>query len=348
MQEITEGQTKLFVPTGKVSKKLPVFYNPVMKLNRDLSILLINSFPMDDMQIGLPLAGSGARGVRLLVESKKGKIRNMHLNDLNPEAIRTIRENLELNHVTADVHQKDANEFLIQSSGFDYIDIDPFGTPNPFLDTAVKRLSRCGILAVTATDTSALCGTYKNVCRRNYWAEPTRTEVMHEAGLRILIRKVQLIGAQYERALTPIFSYAKDHYMRVFFKSKKKKSMVDEIIKQHKTVITPSGENAGPLWTGALLDSELVQEMSRINRDEKNIKFLETLAQESKIGTIFFHDIHAIIKREGFSKNPRKSILIESIRKAGYRASETHFAGTAIKTDMPYDEFLRLLSPSSP
>ncbi|MCU0373510.1 MAG: ATP-binding protein, partial [Ignavibacteria bacterium] len=42
--------------------------------------------------------------------------------------------------------------------GFDYIDIDPFGSPCPFLDAAIKRLSRGGILAVTATDTSALAG----------------------------------------------------------------------------------------------------------------------------------------------------------------------------------------------
>ena len=101
------------------------------------------------------------------------------------------------------VQDKDANMFILESSGFDYIDIDPFGSPNFLLDSSVKRISRGGILAVTATDTSALAGSYPDACRRKYWAEPLRSEMMHEAGLRILIRKGQLIGAQFEKALTP-------------------------------------------------------------------------------------------------------------------------------------------------
>ena len=43
---------------------------------------------------------------------------------------------------------------ILHSKGFDYIDLDPFGSPNIFLDSAVKRLGRNGILAVTATDTA--------------------------------------------------------------------------------------------------------------------------------------------------------------------------------------------------
>ena len=56
---------------------------------------------------------------------------------------------------------------------------------------------------------------------------------MHETGIRILIRKVQLIGAQFEKALTPIFSFYADHYYRVFFKCEKGKKKADEIVKQH-------------------------------------------------------------------------------------------------------------------
>ena len=73
----------------------------------------------------------------------------------------------------------------MNSTGFDYIDVDPFGSPNPFLDAAIKRIARDGILAVTATDTAPLCGTYTNACRRKYWAVPLRNELMHEIGIRI-------------------------------------------------------------------------------------------------------------------------------------------------------------------
>ncbi|MGM5481890.1 MAG: hypothetical protein ACQESF_00365 [Nanobdellota archaeon] len=342
--KITEGETPLQVTKGKISKRLPVFYNPVMKLNRDLSILLINSIEMDDLIVGLPLAGTGARGIRLLKETKKGKIREVYFNDKNPEAIKIIKDNLELNYLEAKISQMDANEFLLQSKGFDYIDIDPFGTPNPFLDAAIKRLSRCGILAVTATDTSALCGTYKKVCRRNYWAEPTRTELMHEAGLRILIRKVQLIGAQYERALTPVFSYSKEHYMRVFFKSKKSKKKADDIIKQHSTIKDIEGNKAGPIWTGKLNDNELVAEMSKNNKSEENLKFLSLIKRESEVDTLFFYDVHTIKKREKIKTEKKKKDLLREIQKQGFSASDTHFLGTAIKTDMPYEKFIKLLN----
>ena len=56
----------------------------------------------------------------------------------------------------------------LESAGFDYIEIDPFGSPTDFLESSIVRLSRRGILAVTATDTAPLCGTYPNTCKRKY------------------------------------------------------------------------------------------------------------------------------------------------------------------------------------
>ena len=41
---INEGDIKFHAPVEKkISKSLPVFYNPIMKLNRDISILLLNA-----------------------------------------------------------------------------------------------------------------------------------------------------------------------------------------------------------------------------------------------------------------------------------------------------------------
>ena len=41
---ITEGKAKIKIfEEKKISKKLPIFYNPIMKFNRDISILLLNS-----------------------------------------------------------------------------------------------------------------------------------------------------------------------------------------------------------------------------------------------------------------------------------------------------------------
>jgi tRNA(guanine-26,N2-N2) methyltransferase len=241
---IEEGDSKINLKLdNKISKKLPVFYNPLMKLNRDISIYLLNAYSnlydLKNLRVCLPLAGSGIRGIRFLKELNETIIENIYVNDLSEEAFKSIKKNLKLNKLEKDqkivISNKDANLFFLESDGFDYIDIDPFGSPNSFLDSAINRLSRKSILAVTATDTAPLCGTFIKTCRRKYWANPLHNELMHEIGLRILIRKVQLIASQYEKALTPILSYSKDHYMRIFFKCEKGKKKVDEIIKQHDT-----------------------------------------------------------------------------------------------------------------
>ena len=240
MKLIFEQSTKLEISEkSKISKELEVFYNPVMKLNRDVSVLLLNSVPDKNMQIALPLAGSGIRGIRFLKELKKNKIKNISFNDYS--SLAHIKKNLELNKLAKDkrikLFDKDANLFMLESFGFDYIDIDPFGTPNPFLDNSLVRLSRGGILAVTATDTSALSGSHPTACLRKYWAKPMRNELMHEVGIRILIRKVQLIGAQNDKALTPIFSFSKDHYFRLFFRCEKGKQKLEKLFKEHKYLL---------------------------------------------------------------------------------------------------------------
>jgi tRNA (guanine26-N2/guanine27-N2)-dimethyltransferase len=334
---IKEGRAKLKVFTGKISKELPVFYNPVMRFNRDVSVLLLNSIDKRDMQIGLPLAGSGVRGIRFLLELGKGKIENVYFNDISKKAVEMIKENLKLNKIRGrlEIHNEDANIFLLQSKGFDYIDIDPFGTPNKYLDNAIKRLARDGILAVTATDTACLCGTFPKTCRRKYWAMPLRNEIMHETGLRILIRKVQMVGGQYDKALKPVFSYSKDHYFRVFFKCEKSKEAVDKVIQKHGML----GE-AGPMWLGELWDSKLA---SKIAEADSTNRFLSVIKEESRIKTAGFYDTHRIVKKYKINHIPKKYVLIKAIRKEGYKASETHFKAEGIRSDIGLKSLLKII-----
>lgn len=361
---IKEGTAKIKVKKiEKISKKMEVFYNPVMKTNRDISILLLNSVENQNMQIALPLAGSGIRGIRFLKELKKVKIKNISFNDHSKKAFEGIKRNLRLNNIKnfsiikkplsenllknkkIKVYDTDANIFMLNSSGFDYIDIDPFGSPNIFLDIAVKRISRNGILAITATDTAALTGTYAKATLRKYWAVAKRDEIMHETGLRILIRKVQLIGSQYEKAFIPIFSYFKEHYYRVFFRCIKGKKDVDKIIKMHGMF-----NNVGPLWLGNLWDKKLVDKIYnsilKINNKEENkelIKFLKIINDEAKISSVGFFDINEITERKKIKRMIKKGELIKKIKEKGFRASETHFSGTGIRSDIPYKRVIAIL-----
>jgi tRNA (guanine26-N2/guanine27-N2)-dimethyltransferase len=404
MKKIKEESAEIFIPIeDKISKKLPVFYNPIMKLNRDITITLLKEFKK--MRLCDPLAGSGIRSIRF---AKELKYESITANDISKKAYALMEKNMKHNDVKFEIYNKDANILLMESSGFDYIDLDVFGCPNFVLDNAAKRLSRDGILALTATDTSALSGTYPAACKRKYWAKPCRTEIMHEAGIRILARKAQLIAAQYDKALLPIYSFSEEHYFRIFFICKKGKKHVDEIIKQHKMInknnlfskknifnkkeisnkksldkndnlylfednqhstknrldLTVSEEGSsennldpfedslyqseddssfGPIWTGQLWDAKLAKKMLMKNKIKECHKLLQTISDEAEIGSIFFYDLHKITKIEKLGYNPRKEDSIKKLKLKGYKASETHFSGKGIRTDAPYEEFVKIL-----
>ena len=172
---IQEGSVHLILSDEKkISKKLPVFYNPVMRLNRDLSVLLLKTLKKKDMRILLPLAASGVRGMRFSKELPKQSIKKINFNDNMDNYEQKLRKQLKKNNLLSDkkitITNTDANLFMLEHLGADYIDIDPFGPPIQFLDAAVKALSRNSILAVTATDTGALAGTFPKACKRKYWA----------------------------------------------------------------------------------------------------------------------------------------------------------------------------------
>ncbi|HIH39433.1 TPA: hypothetical protein HA219_01795 [Candidatus Woesearchaeota archaeon] len=354
MKKIQEGKAVIEVDENpKVSKKLQVFYNPVMKLNRDMTVLLLNSAENKQMQIADIMAGTGVRSIRLINELKKNKIKKICTNDIN--SIKKIKRNfklsnLKLNKSKVEFHSEDANLFLLKSNGFDYIDIDPFGTPNDFLDSSVKRLSRNGILGVTATDTSVLAGTYPKTCRRIYWSSSFRNGFMHESSLRILIRKVQLIGAQFEKALIPVFSYAKEHYARVFFRCIKNRTLCEELIKQHKYVLfnpktlayEVSNHNfrdnwiaIGPLFVGSLSNNALIKKMINLTNDKEAKKLLTLIHNELDI--VGSYDLHMLSKKLKVPVPNFESI----IRKA--KATRVHYNPNAIKTKLGIEELKKLI-----
>jgi len=356
---IQEGKAKIFVYKGeKISKELPVFYNPSMEENRTIAVSLLNAVDTQDMQIALPLEASGVRGIRFVKELKKGKIKSIEMNDFDENAVKLMKQNLKLNKLTEKqikISKKDANLFLLESTGFDYIDIDPFGSPNPFLDSAIKRLARNGILAVTATDTSALSGTFPEACKRKYFAKPMLNELKHEIGIRILIRKVQLIAAQLNKALLPIYSYSTLHYFRVYFRCTKGKTEASKLISGHKYFLycnkclnrKTSEYNyetcscgaqmnyAGPLWAGELWDKKLAQKI------ESGIRLADIIKDESKFNEVGYYDLHEISKT--YKKMvPRKEMIISKLKKKKYKASNTHFSGFGVKTNANIREIVKL------
>ncbi len=182
MDQVTvdEGQVRIKIPVyDKVSSKAPVFYNPVMELNRDLSVIALQVYRQmqrEDISICDSFGGSGIRGIRYSKEVPG--VKDVVISDLNPLAVKFAQKNIQDNGLeNVQVCHEDANILLRRCRGkFHVVYIDPFGTPSPFIESAATSLKSGGLLCVTATDTSALCGTYKEPCIRKYGSMPLKTE----------------------------------------------------------------------------------------------------------------------------------------------------------------------------
>jgi tRNA (guanine26-N2/guanine27-N2)-dimethyltransferase len=174
-----EGKVKLNIDNipKTVHAGMEIFINPEMKTNRDVSISLLKYFleQRKNPIIALPLAGSGIRALRILHELNITK-QQVYTNDSNKSAVKFMKSQ-DLIKVT----NHDARIFMLQKK-YDYIDIDPFGSPVPFADIAVQQVKHKGILAITATDTAPLSGTYPVTCKRRYAANPHRGSIGHETG----------------------------------------------------------------------------------------------------------------------------------------------------------------------
>ena len=355
-QTISEADTKI-----TVSKN--VFYNKQMKLNRDISIALLKATEKKKMTVCLPMAATGVRAIRMLKELPKTTIKEMHVNDIDKIAVKNIKENLKLNKLEKDkrikLTNKDGRLLMLEEGGYDYIDIDPFGSPNTMLDSAILKLAREGILAVTATDTGALTGTYVKAGLRKYWAKGLRNELMHEIGLRILIRRVQLIGADHEKALFPIYAFAANHYYRIFFICRKGRKLADEIVKEHSYLLycnkclsrqfsKINNSNccknipmqwAGPMWTGQLWDKDLAADIYKLLPND----LTHRIRQESEIkDSLLFYDLHKISKHYKFPPPKTEDTLLK-LKQKKVKASPTHLSDTGIRTNIKIKKFFNLI-----
>ncbi|MFQ6129722.1 MAG: tRNA (guanine(10)-N(2))-dimethyltransferase [Candidatus Hadarchaeaceae archaeon] len=381
-QFITEGTTKLEVPqlehfrtrAGDYAPSLaPVFYNPHMELSRDISVSAVQVLAgeLGSIQVCDPLAGVGARGLRYTREVQG--VTKVVANDRSREAFELAKRNVELNGLTSlvEVRNEDANVLLWGNhSRFNFVDLDPFGSPAPFIDAACAALARRSMLAITATDTAPLSGTHAKACLRRYGARPLKTEYCHELGIRILVGFVQRVGGKHELALAPVLAHATRHYFRVYLRARRSPSVADELLAQQGYVshcnacgrrkltqgmaaeLPSSCEcgngfiHAGPLWLGKLIDLAFVHEVAR-DLVKRNFKFgqqeLVILARcaEEADGPPTFYDMHQLARRARAS-SPKIIDLIGKLRGRGYFASHTHFSGTGFRTNAPMDEIVKI------
>lgn len=353
MKDIVEGETRLLIPEKAVKEDPKVFFNPRMKLNRDLCVLLVRSLREREEIVFLDLlAGTGAKGLRIALETGCRVI----LNDGSKDACRLMRRNAELNHLDVEVCNKSANLVLQERRDFNFIDIDPFGTPVPFLDNSFLALGRRGYLGVTATDTAPLCGVYPGACWRKYGAVSLKTDFCHELGIRILAGYVARTAAKYGKGVRFLLSHYREHYFRVYAECESGRKKADMALaemgylyycsrcldRQVEKSLFPSRNGcscggiykvAGPLWLGDLMDKQLIEVLIREAREMKDSEALRTLLLiRDELEVPFYYDLHKVCKSLKVEVPPMRKFL-EELRSMGFRATRTHFSPTAVKTD---------------
>jgi tRNA (guanine26-N2/guanine27-N2)-dimethyltransferase len=349
---VVEGGTRLRVPVAETpSKSSEVFYNPEMELGRDITVALVRILkPRDYCDL---LSASGARGVRVLVEAGVKPV----LNDLNPRAVESIKKNLALNSVEAEVTRMDARA-LLSGRRFGFIDVDPFGPPVEFMDSVFQSIVSGGFAAVTATDTSALSGTYPKACRRKYDALPLRTDYYNELGLRILAGFVARTALRHGLGVRFVFSHATRHYMRVFLQASHKSKVVKDTLGNIRFIAHcfkclereyvnlesvkecgcgSSRRIAGPLWSGETADTvlcgRLLNELleGSYNSRRRGVRMVELVGGEQFTSKPYY-DVHKLASRARSSVT-RMDAVLNKLSTHGFKNSRTHYNPQGVKTD---------------
>ena len=356
--EATEGKTTFLVPVQDCREQFPpgtapVFFNRRMELNRDATILLLSVLrPSDYVDT---MGATGVRGLRVANEIGIP----VTINDRDPATMPLIQENVTRSGLPVTVTCRDACSLLFEQA-FDAVDIDPFGTPAPFIDAGIRGCRR--FLLVTATDTAPLCGAHLKAGIRRYFARPANTGYHAEVGLRILLGFVVRETVKYDRGIEPLFCFAREHFVRLNLKITRGAQNADQTIarigfilqcpscafRKEQAGMFPDADTCpycgkslqpiGPLYLGKLFDDAIIAGMQdqlpglALGTHKDLLKLLCTCREELPLSS--HYDYHLLARSLAVSPPPIDMVLAR-LQAAGYAAGRTHFSGTGVKTDAP-------------
>ncbi len=384
VSEIKEGKTSLLVPSSALSQsvppKNPAFFNPNAKWNRDISMLVYKVYTSSSKNKTLAdsICGVGARGLRASVEVPQ--IETIYFNDLNPIAIEFAKESAKLNQVQDKCIFKtnEVCKFLNfeerEIRRFDIVDLDPFGSPSPYVDCVLRSVSNGGLISITATDTAVLCGVYPSVCYRKYYGFPIRSEYSNEIGVRLLVSFIALNATRFDLSVVPYFCHSNLHYLRVYLKiifsstlantvsskigfikhCQKCKSRRVAKIREQNLVCDLCGTKcimAGPLWIDSIFDSDFVNSMLNELKNSENstsprndhnrlLKMMQICTSELPIPAYFETDsIASSAKKSSISLDK----VISTLASNGFQSSKTTMNEKGFKTNASPKEIIELL-----
>ncbi|MEM1691197.1 MAG: hypothetical protein QXN94_02370 [Thermofilaceae archaeon] len=367
--EIDEGLVRILAPDleyySSSSARIepawaPVFYNPRMRISRDLSVAIVSAFAKasgrSKIRVCEPLSATGVRGLRYAAEIEE--IEEVLINDKSALAYELEVQNVTRNKLDNKVRvfNREARalllEFAEKSEKFDVVDIDPFGSPAPFVESGLLALKHNGLLLVTATDLAPLFGVAPGSCKRKYFSTPMRTEFSKEVGARILAAFVVREAAKLGLAAEPIYAFLANHSLRIAFIVKRSKSLAKKFLDllggaiycykcfyRSLTSYSPPERSCpncgspltigGPLWTGDLWNPSfalnvLERYSERSYLSSAGLRIAKLIAVEAGKPALYSTST-SLAKLAGLGDEPSLERIAEIAGKLGVEFSPTHF-----------------------
>jgi len=291
-------------------------------------------------------AATGVRGLRILVES--GSFTSFTFTESSPEAFAVLRENVARVPGAAAV-QADARTWT-PPTAFDYVDLDPYGSPIPFVRSALSGVGPNGVLAVTATDMMVLAGAQPKACAARYGARPVRGRLGPEGGLRILLAFLAREAAARDRSVRPLLAYARDHYVRVYLELGPPSGRDPPV-----GTIDPAtwdgprvGDRGpyGPLWLGPLFDPDVVGRLTvpeGAARPREVDQFICRVREEVTVDRPFYYEANVLAAQLALGEPPSLAAIAEGLRSIGFRSARTHARPEGFRTDAPRETVEQLV-----
>ncbi|NXY24831.1 TRM1L protein, partial [Atrichornis clamosus] len=235
---VKESATDVQVlPNHSTPQKTDSYFNPKMKLNRQLIFCALAVLAGERKPIEC-LDAFGATGIMGLQWAKhlRSSVK-VTINDCNENSVTMIKENCHLNKMkvklnireedndettgdgeenadTIEVTKMDAN-VIMHLRSFDFIHLDPFGTSVNYLDSAFRNVRNLGIVSLTSTDISSLYAKAQHVALRHYGCNIVRTEYYKELAARIVIAAVTRAAARCNKGIEVLLAVALEHFVLV-------------------------------------------------------------------------------------------------------------------------------------
>ncbi|EMS57358.1 putative N(2),N(2)-dimethylguanosine tRNA methyltransferase 1 [Triticum urartu] len=275
------------------------------------------------------LAASGLRSLRYAREvDGLGKVVAL---DNDKASIEACKRNIKFNGASAiskvEAHLADARVYMLtHPKEFDVVDLDPYGSPSIFLDSAVQAVADGGLLMCTATDLAVLCGTNGEVCYSKYGSYPVKGKYCHEMALRILLACIESLG----RTVTKNNSL-------------KHAPGIGPVVPQECSDCGKKFNVGGPIWSAPIHDQDWVlstltdvrQMKDRYPAYNKITSVLTTVSEELHDIPLFFslHNISGTVK----CTSPSAVMFRSAVINAGYQISSSHCNPLGLKSDAPWD-----------